>query len=68
MNPYETLRSVIRFDRFETDRGVEFDDRQFGLAIGHLSLLGRLRTPRPDTWEQKGPRPTWLNPTPVHIG
>jgi hypothetical protein len=28
------------------DRGVEFSDREFGLALGHLATLGRLRPAR----------------------
>jgi hypothetical protein len=49
--------------------GIEFDDRQFGLAIGHLWRLGRLQQPRADAWTRKGSaRPTWLIEPVVHIG
>jgi hypothetical protein len=41
--------------------GVEFDDRQFSLGLGHLWRIGRLRQPRDVEWTVKGAaRPTWL--------
>jgi len=41
--------------------------RQLGSAIGHLMLIGHLQTPRPDHWEGKGPRPTWLVEPRIHL-
>jgi hypothetical protein len=44
------------------DAGADFDDRQFGLALGHLARLGRLRSPRPEEWVGPGPvLPGWLS-------
>lgn len=43
-----------------TEAGIDFDGRLFDLALGHLLRLGRLQSPRADTWQRPEVRPTWL--------
>jgi hypothetical protein len=51
----------------EAEGVTDVDPRAFGLALGHLSRIGRLQTVRPEEWTSKGPRPTWLSEAKVHI-